>query len=211
MNSRQRNIRLAVVDGYIKNQLIKFFSKVAGFIVSLGLNTLATVFDPETYKKIFEFVKFTMNLAMLGIPSVIAKVIKFWKSGKLQKSLTQFMEGVGGLINGLVNLLTGLGLAKFLLGATGDPAEELEKPREEEEKLVQRLMLPLKRTGDSGNMTQEQAQAQIRYMELEEAMSDALENNDMKLYEQLEKNSQRYHNLLRVVGSKVLCLDILFH
>ena len=113
--------------------IVKFFSKVAGFLVSTGLNTLAAVFDPETYKKIFEFVKFTMNLAMLGIPSVIAKVIKFWKSGKLQKSLTQFMEGVGGLINGLVNLITGLGLAKFLLGATGDPAEELEKPREDEE------------------------------------------------------------------------------
>ena len=113
--------------------IVKFFSKVAGFLISTGLNTLAAVFDPETYKKIFEFVKFTMNLAMLGIPSVIAKVIKFWKSGKLQKSLTQFMEGVGGLINGLVNLITGLGLAKFLLGATGDPAEELEKPREDEE------------------------------------------------------------------------------
>ena len=113
--------------------IVKFFSKVAGFLISTGLNTLATVFDPNTYKKIFEFVKFTMNLAMLGIPSVIAKVIKFWKSGKLQKSLTQFMEGVGGLINGLVNLITGLGLAKFLLGATGDPAEELEKPREDEE------------------------------------------------------------------------------
>ena len=113
--------------------IVKFFSTVAGFLISTGLNTLAAVFDPETYKKIFEFAKFMIGLAIFPIPLAISSIVKFWKSGKLQKSITQFMEGVGGLINGLVNLITGLGLAKFLLGATGDPAEELEKPREDEE------------------------------------------------------------------------------
>ena len=172
--------------------IVKFFSKVAGFIVNLGLNTLAAVFDPKTYKKIFEFVKFTMNLAMLGIPSAIAGVIKFWKSGKLQKSLKQFMEGVGGLINGLMNLITGLGLGKFLLGATGDPAKELETPREEDEEGGTESNAVLEEGQvTSGNMSQEQAQAQLRYMELEDAMTNALENQDMKLYESLEAEQRQ--------------------
>ena len=99
------------------------------------------------------------------------------------------MEGVGNLFKGLMAVLGGLGLGKFITGGGGgDPAKELEKPVEEEEETGTKTNATLEKgqvTG--GNMTQEQAQAQIRYMELEEAMSDALENNDMKLYEQLEK------------------------
>ena len=171
--------------------IVKFFSKVAGFLISTGLNTLAAVFDPETYKKIFEFVKFTMNLAMLGIPSVIAKVIKFWKSGKLQKSLTQFMEGVGGLINGLVNLLTGLGLAKFLLGATGDPAEELEKPREDDEVTegTTTSSSGVAREGQivSGNMSQEQYETIKEYERLEEEIDFNAEQGNWDLVEELQK------------------------
>ena len=169
--------------------IVKFFSTVAGFLISTGLNTLAAVFDPETYKKIFEFAKFMIGLAIFPIPLAISSIVKFWKSGKLQKSITQFMEGVGNLFKGLMAVLGGLGLGKFITGGGGgDPAKELEKPVEEEEETGTKTNATLEKgqvTG--GNMTQEQAQAQIRYMELEEAMSDALENNDMKLYEQLEK------------------------
>ena len=171
--------------------IVKFFSKVAGFLVSTGLNTLAAVFDPETYKKIFEFVKFTMNLAMLGIPSVIAKVIKFWKSGKLQKSLTQFMEGVGGLINGLVNLLTGLGLAKFLLGATGDPAEELEKPREDdgssEGTTTKSSGVAYQGKIVSGDMTQEQYENIKEYERLEEEINFNMDQGNWDIVEELQK------------------------
>ena len=171
--------------------IVKFFSKVAGFLVSTGLNTLAAVFDPETYKKIFEFVKFTMNLAMLGIPSVIAKVIKFWKSGKLQKSLTQFMEGVGGLINGLVNLITGLGLAKFLLGATGDPAEELEKPREDdgssEGTTTKSSGVAYQGKIVSGDMTQEQYENIKEYERLEEEINFNMDQGNWDIVEELQK------------------------
>ena len=171
--------------------IVKFFSKVAGFLVSTGLNTLAAVFDPETYKKIFEFVKFTMNLAMLGIPSVIAKVIKFWKSGKLQKSLTQFMEGGGGLINGLVNLITGLGLAKFLLGATGDPAEELEKPREDdgssEGTTTKSSGVAYQGKIVSGDMTQEQYENIKEYERLEEEINFNMDQGNWDIVEELQK------------------------
>ena len=142
-------------------------------------------------KKIFEFVKFTMNLAMLGIPSVIAKVIKFWKSGKLQKSLTQFMEGVGGLINGLVNLLTGLGLAKFLLGATGDPAEELEKPREDdgssEGKTTKSSGVAYQGKIVSGDMTQEQYENIKEYERLEEEINFNMDQGNWDIVEELQK------------------------
>ena len=139
--------------------IVKFFSTVAGFLISTGLNTLAAVFDPETYKKIFEFAKFMIGLAVFPIPLAISSIVKFWKSGKLQKSLTQFMEGVGNLFKGLMAVLGGLGLGKFITGGGGgDPAKELEKPVEEEEETGTKTNATLEKgqvTG--GNMTQEQA------------------------------------------------------
>ena len=121
-------------------------------------------------------------------PLAISSIVKFWKSGKLQKSVTQFMEGVGNLFKGLMAVLGGLGLGKFITGGGGgDPAKELEKPVEDEESgtKTNATLEGGKVTG--GNMTQEQAQAQIRYMELEEAMENAAMNQDVALYEKLEK------------------------
>ena len=168
--------------------IVKFFSTVAGFLISTGLNTLAAVFDPETYKKIFEFAKFMIGLAIFPIPLAISSIVKFWKSGKLQKSVTQFMEGVGNLFKGLMAVLGGLGLGKFITGGGGgDPAKELEKPVEDEESGTKTNATLEGGKLTCGNMTLEQAQAQIRYMELEEAMENAAMNQDVALYEKLEK------------------------
>ena len=68
-----------------------------------------------------------IGLAIFPIPLAISSIVKFWKSGKLQKSITQFMEGVGNLFKGLMAVLGGLGLGKFITGGGGgDPAKELE-------------------------------------------------------------------------------------
>ena len=171
--------------------IVKFFSTVAGFLISTGLNTLAAVFDPETYKKIFEFAKFMIGLAIFPIPLAISSIVKFWKSGKLQKSLTQFMEGVGGLINGLVNLITGLGLAKFLLGATGDPAEELEKPREDdgssEGTTTKSSGVAYQGKIVSGDMTQEQYENIKEYERLEEEINFNMDQGNWDIVEELQK------------------------
>ena len=171
--------------------MIKFFGKVAGFVVSFGL--AAFKMQMNLYKKIFQFAKFMIGLGMFFSPVNLVKmgisgakgVLDKFKNGSLMKTLKSFLTGIGGMINGLVAVISGLGFGKFLQGGGGDVSKELEKPEEESGTKNDSVVEAGQVTG--GSMTQEQAQASIRYADLEEMMSEALENNDMKLYEQLEK------------------------
>ena len=107
--------------------MIEAFVKIADFLVTFGLDGLVEFLEnPLSFKGLFGLLKFVTVLGAIFAPVALAKfglaaggaIMKLVTSGGLKKMLTGLFRGIGGMINGLVAFVKGMGLGGMLaLGA----------------------------------------------------------------------------------------------
>ena len=107
--------------------MIEAFVKIADFLVTFGLEGLVEFLEnPLSFSGLFGLLKFVTVLGAIFAPVALAKfglaaggaIMKLVKGGGLKKMLTGLFRGIGGMINGLVAFVKGMGLGGMLaLGA----------------------------------------------------------------------------------------------
>lgn len=106
---------------------VEAFVKIADFLVTFGLEGLVEFLEnPLSFGGLFGLLKFVTVLGAIFAPVALAKfglaaggfIMKLVTGGGLKKMLTGLFRGIGGMINGLVAFVKGMGLGGMLaLGA----------------------------------------------------------------------------------------------
>ena len=107
--------------------MIEAFVKIADFLVTFGLEGLVEFLEnPLSFGGLFGLLKFVTVLGAIFAPVALAKfglaaggaIMKLVTGGGLKKMLTGLFRGIGGMVNGLIAFVKGMGLGGMLaLGA----------------------------------------------------------------------------------------------
>lgn len=107
--------------------MIEAFVKIADFLVTFGLEGLVEFLEnPLSFGGLFGLLKFITVLGAIFAPVALAKfglaaggaIMKLVTGGGLKKMLMGLFRGIGGMINGLMAFVKGMGLGGMLaLGA----------------------------------------------------------------------------------------------
>ena len=107
--------------------MIEAFVKIADFLVTFGLDGLVEFLEnPLSFSGLFGLLKFVTVLGAIFAPVALAKfglaaggaIMKLVKSGGMKKMLMGLFRGIGGMVNGLMAFVKGMGLGGMLaLGA----------------------------------------------------------------------------------------------
>ena len=121
-NPENRKKLISIFNGI--KEMIKFFVKIADFLVEFGLTGLTDFLrNPISFKGIFGLVKFLAVIGAIFAPVALAKfglalggkILKLVTGGGLKKALMGLFKGIGGMIKGLLAFVKGRGLGKLLL------------------------------------------------------------------------------------------------
>lgn len=107
--------------------MIEAFVKIADFLVTFGLDGLVDFLEnPLSFSGLFGLLKFVTVLGAIFAPVALAKfglaaggaIMKMVTGGGMKKALLGLFRGIGGMVNGLMAFVKGMGLGGMLaLGA----------------------------------------------------------------------------------------------